>query len=47
MLLHVDLAGPKSAPFEGQVLERLQGIVAEQRDLPVPEFVGRVIRLPN
>ncbi|WP_425929579.1 thioesterase family protein [Pseudomonas sp. NyZ201] len=46
MLLHVDLAGPKSAPFEAAVLARLQGIVAEQEDLPVPAFVGRVIRLP-
>ncbi|MFW3899698.1 thioesterase family protein [Pseudomonas bharatica] len=46
MLLHVDLAGPKSAPFEAAVLERLQGIVVEQEDLPVPAFVGRVIRLP-
>lgn len=46
MLLHVDLAGPKSAPFEAAVLARLQGIVVEQEDLPVPAFVGRVIRLP-
>ncbi len=47
MLLHVDLAGPKSAPFEVAVLERLQGIVVEQKDLPVPAFVGRVIGLPK
>ncbi|MDG9884402.1 thioesterase family protein [Pseudomonas sp. GD04058] len=47
MLLHVDLAGPKSAPFEAAVLERLQGIVVEQEDLPVPAFVGRVIGLPK
>ncbi|NNJ18728.1 thioesterase [Pseudomonas putida CSV86] len=47
MLLHVDLAGPKSAPFEAAVLARLQGIVVEQEDLPVPAFVGRVIGLPK
>lgn len=47
MLLHVDLAGPKSAPFAATVLERLQGIVAEQVDLPAPAFVGRVMRLPG
>ena len=47
MLLHVDLAGPKSAPFTPQVAERLQGIVAEQADLPAAAFVGRVIGLPG
>ena len=47
MLLHVDLAGPKSAPFTPQVAERLQGIVAQQADLPEAEFVGRVIGLPG
>lgn len=47
MLLHVDLAGPKSAPFEARVVERLQGIVAEQGDLPAAAFVGRVIGLPE
>ncbi len=45
MLLHVDLAGPKSAPFTPETVERLQGIVAEQSDLPAAEFVGRVIGL--
>ena len=47
MLLHVDLAGPRSAPFAPEVAERLQGIVAEQADLPAAEFVGRVIGLPG
>ncbi|MFQ6573609.1 thioesterase family protein [Pseudomonas sp. UM16] len=45
MLLHVDLAGPRSAPFTPSVVERLQGIVDEQVDLPAAEFVGRVIGL--
>ncbi|MNJ62094.1 L-carnitine dehydrogenase [compost metagenome] len=45
MLLHVDLAGPRSAPFTPSVVERLQGIVDEQVDLPAAEFVGRVISL--
>ncbi|MEE1921790.1 thioesterase family protein [Pseudomonas sp. 148P] len=47
MLLHVDLAGPKSAPFTPETVERLQGIIAEQSDLPAAEFVGRVMRLPG
>jgi acyl-CoA thioester hydrolase len=47
MLLHVDLAGPRSAPFATEVVERLQGVVAEQADLAPAEFVGRVIGLPG
>ena len=46
MLLHVDLAGPRSTPFSEQTLSKLQAIVAEQADLPTPEFIGRVIALP-
>ncbi|MHC6223539.1 thioesterase family protein [Pseudomonas sp. X10] len=47
MLLHVDLAGPKSAPFSELSVERLQALVDEQQDLPPAEFAGRVIRLPG
>ncbi|MDD0973695.1 thioesterase family protein [Pseudomonas fontis] len=47
MLLHVDLAGPKSAPFADAVVQRLLGIVSQQQDLPAAEFVGRVIGLPK
>ncbi|MNL53284.1 L-carnitine dehydrogenase [compost metagenome] len=47
MLLHVDLAGPRSAPFSEQSLSQLQAIVAEQADLPAPEYIGRVIALPQ
>ena len=46
MLLHVDLAGPRSAPFTAATLERLQGIIAEQTELPAPAYIGRVIALP-
>jgi acyl-CoA thioester hydrolase len=46
MLLHVDLAAPRSTPFSEQTLSKLQAIVAEQADLPTPEFIGRVIALP-
>ena len=44
--LHVDLAGPRSAPFGEETLSKLQAIVAEQADLPAPAFIGRVIALP-
>lgn len=46
MLLHVDLAGPHSAPFADAALQRLQALLAEQADLPPPTWVGRVIGLP-
>ncbi|WP_422402904.1 thioesterase family protein [Pseudomonas sp. GZD-209] len=47
MLLHVDLAGPKSAPFGERSVELLREIVLGQRDLPGAEFAGRVIALPG
>lgn len=46
MLLHVDLAGPHSAPFTAATLEKLTAITAEQADLPRPALLGRVIGLP-
>ena len=46
MLLHVDLAGPKSAPFGEHSVALLQGLKDEQRDLQAPQFVGRVLGLP-
>ncbi len=46
MLLHVDLAGPKSAPFSALSVERLQGLQDQQQDLPPAACVGRVIGLP-
>ena len=46
MLLHVDLAGPRSAPFGEHSLALQQAIEDQQRDLPRPEHVGRGIALP-
>ena len=46
MLLHVDLAGPRSAPFTPDTLNHLQAMVAAQTDLPAPAYIGRVIALP-
>lgn len=47
ILLHVDLAGPRSAPFDEITLSKLQTIIADQGDLPIPEYIGRVISLPS
>ncbi|KPD25378.1 L-carnitine dehydrogenase [Pseudomonas paraeruginosa] len=46
MLLHVSLDGPRSVPFEGEVLARVEALAEAHRALPVPEGVGRVIGLP-
>ncbi|WP_136474110.1 thioesterase family protein [Pseudomonas sp. DG56-2] len=47
MLLHVDLAGPRSAPFAPEAVERLEEICADQTDQPAAQFVGRLIALPQ
>ena len=47
MLLHVDLAGPKSAPFSEQSTQLLQNLADSQRDLPAAQFIGRVLQLPH
>ncbi|MCK9801056.1 thioesterase family protein [Pseudomonas sp. MAFF 302030] len=46
MLLHVDLAGPRSTPFSEALLNRLQAISAEHAKLPRPAYIGRVMALP-
>lgn len=45
MLLHVDLAGPKSAPFTATSQALLEKLRNDQRDLPPAAFTGRVIKL--
>ncbi|MBD8237750.1 thioesterase family protein [Pseudomonas fluorescens] len=46
MLLHVDLAGPQSAPFAEATLGKIATISAWQADVPRPALLGRVIGLP-
>ncbi|WP_260957595.1 thioesterase family protein [Pseudomonas citri] len=46
MLLHVDLAGPRAAPFTERTLGELGALLEAQSDLPAPAYVGRVIALP-
>jgi len=45
MLLHVDLAGPRSAPLSEHSVDLLQGLLDGQQELPPAEFMGRVIAL--
>jgi acyl-CoA thioester hydrolase len=47
MLLHVDMSGPKSAPFSEQSLEALRQLTEAQSDQPAPAYVGRLIGLPQ
>ncbi|MBA6098757.1 MULTISPECIES: thioesterase family protein [Pseudomonas] len=44
MLLHVDLAGPKSAPFEARSMAAIQRLQTQQDDLSIPNYVGATIR---
>jgi len=45
LLLHVDLAGPRSAPFAQNSTALMQVLAEEQCDLPPPAYAGRTIRL--
>lgn len=44
MLLHVDLAGPKSAPFEARSMAAIHHLQTQQDDLSIPNYVGATIR---
>ncbi len=46
MLLHVDMAGPKSSPFPPDIAAKLAEIGAAHSGLPVPRQAGRSIALP-
>jgi acyl-CoA thioester hydrolase len=41
--LHVDMTGPKVAPFPADILAKVQGMRALHTDLPIPERAGRSI----
>jgi acyl-CoA thioester hydrolase len=46
MWLHVDISGPRSAPFDPDVLARLDEIAAAHAALPPARHAGRTISLP-
>ncbi len=41
--LHIDMGGPKVAPFPEDIMANVQAMAAEHADLPRPERVGRSI----
>jgi acyl-CoA thioesterase FadM len=47
MLLHVDTAAARTSPLPDVLHERLQQIAAAHAALPVPDWVGRVMRIPK
>lgn len=46
MLLHVDTRAGSACPFPEHIARRLREIRAVHAALPVPEYVGRSIRIP-
>ncbi len=47
MLVHVDAKAEKSAPAPQAMRDKAQALVADQSPLPLPEAMGRQIRMPN
>src|SRR3954470_10321436 len=47
MLLHVDMEAGKVAPLPAQLHTRLKAIASAHATLPVPDYVGHVMGLPN
>lgn len=45
MLLHVDMGGPRAAPFPPAIAQRLAAIAESHASLPTPEEAGRAITL--
>ena len=43
MLLNVDMAGPRAAPFRAEVKAKLDEILAAQAGLPRPKEAGRAV----
>ena len=47
MLLNVDMAGPRAAPFAPPVMARVQVLTVAHQTLPRPTYAGRVMALPG
>jgi acyl-CoA thioester hydrolase len=43
LALHVDMDGPRVAPFPADILERIEALRAAHASLPMPERAGRSI----
>ena len=46
MLLHVDMAAGKVAPLPDDLYDHLKQIEAAHAEMPVPDYVGHVMRIP-
>jgi acyl-CoA thioester hydrolase len=47
MLLNIDMAGPRAAPFAPTVMAKVQVLTLAHRPLPRPKYAGRTIALPG
>jgi acyl-CoA thioester hydrolase len=47
IVMHVDMAAKKSAPFPADVLEKIKGMCEAHKALPVPPQVGHRIGIPR
>jgi acyl-CoA thioester hydrolase len=47
IVMHVDMAAKKSAPFPKDVLDKIEGMCAAHAKLPVPPQVGHKIGIPR
>ena len=47
IVMHVDMAAKKSAPFPPQVLEKIKAMCDAHKALPVPPQVGHKIGIPK
>ncbi|WP_281354771.1 thioesterase family protein [Chelativorans alearense] len=45
LTLHVDMSGPKVAPFPPDVMEKVEQLAAAHAGLPAPERAGRAIAI--
>lgn len=43
LTLHIDMGGPKVAPFPADILARVEAMASAHRPLPMPERAGRSI----
>ncbi len=43
LTLHIDMAGPKVAPFPADIMEKVEALAAAHAALPTPERAGRSI----
>ena len=43
--LHIDMSVRKVSPFPPEIYERIRAIFEAQKDLPLPENLGRQIKI--